>query len=135
MSDQTRQQQINAILWRVCSSFCGTVAPAECRSYFLVSLSGKYVSEVWHDHCDAYRARYEDDPERIRRRMRHNTLVLPEGSDPGTTRHATPPFPANCSSSLWSRSKKSPSRHRRVSLGASTLTLRPLQATRACAIC
>ena len=81
MTDQINQDEINAILWRACDTFRGTVDPAEYKNYILVMLFLKYVSDVWWDHYDAYRQRFGDDPNRIRRRMERERFVLPEGCD------------------------------------------------------
>ena len=39
----------------------------------------KYISDVWQDHYQQYRQQFGDDEERIRRRMRYERFVLPEG--------------------------------------------------------
>ena len=75
------QGEINAILWRACDTFRGTVDPSEYKSYILVMLFVKYVSDVWHDHYERYAVHYGDDEERIRRRMRREKFVLPAGCD------------------------------------------------------
>ena len=75
MNGQISQDEINAILWRACDTFRGTVDPAEYKNYILVMLFVKYISDAWRDHYDAYRAQLGDDEARVRRRMRPS----PEG--------------------------------------------------------
>ena len=79
MADSINQNEINAVLWRACDTFRGSVDPAEYKNYILVMLFVKYISDVWQDHYESYRSEYGDDVERIRRRMRYETFVLPDG--------------------------------------------------------
>ena len=73
------QDEINAILWKACDTFRGTVDPSEYKNYILVMLFVKYISDVWSDHYATYKAKYGDDEERIRRRMRYERFALPDG--------------------------------------------------------
>jgi type I restriction enzyme M protein len=79
LTNRINQDEINAILWRACDTFRGTVDPSEYKNYILVMLFVKYISDVWQDHYDTYKQEYGDDVERIRRRMRYERFVLPEG--------------------------------------------------------
>ena len=72
------QEEINAILWKACDTFRGTVDPAEYKNYILVMLFVKYISDVWRDHYDEYRQKYGDDDERIRRKLDRERFRLPE---------------------------------------------------------
>ena len=36
----------------------------------------KYVSDVWHDHYEQYKAQFGDDVERVRRRIKYERFVL-----------------------------------------------------------
>ncbi len=81
MNGQISQDEINAILWRACDTFRGTVDPAEYKNYILVMLFVKYISDVWADHYEAYRAQLGDDEARIRRRMGFEKFKLPTGAD------------------------------------------------------
>ncbi len=81
MNGQISQDEINAILWRACDTFRGTVDPAEYKNYILVMLFVKYISDVWADHYEAYRGQFGDDEARIRRRMGFEKFKLPEGAD------------------------------------------------------
>jgi type I restriction enzyme M protein len=81
MTDKINQDEINAILWRACDTFRGTVDPAEYKNYILVMLFVKYISDVWRDHYEEYKRRYGDDEERLRRRMAYEKFKLRKGSD------------------------------------------------------
>ncbi len=80
MAEPIRQDEINAILWRACDTFRGTVDPAEYKNYILVMLFVKYISDVWRDHRERYEAQYPDNPGRVARAMRAEAFVLPEGA-------------------------------------------------------
>jgi type I restriction enzyme M protein len=73
--------EINAILWKACDTFRGTIDPSEYKNYILVMLFLKYISDAWREHYDALRARYGDDERRIRRQLQYERFVLPEGAD------------------------------------------------------
>jgi len=73
------QEEINAILWKACDTFRGTVDPSEYKNYILVMLFVKYVSDVWQDHYDEFKQRYGEDDERIHRRMERERFRLPQG--------------------------------------------------------
>jgi type I restriction enzyme M protein len=81
MTTQINQDEINAILWKACDTFRGTVDPAEYKNYILVMLFVKYISDVWADHFVQYQQQYGSDTERIRRRLSRERFVLPEGCD------------------------------------------------------
>jgi type I restriction enzyme M protein len=72
------QEEINAILWKACDTFRGSVDPAEYKNYILVMLFVKYISDVWRDHYDEYRQKYGEDDERIRRKLERERFRLPE---------------------------------------------------------
>jgi type I restriction enzyme M protein len=74
------QDDINKVAWRACDTFRGVVDPAEYKNYILVMLFLKYLSDVWKDKLEQYRAELGDDQERINRRMSRERFVLPENS-------------------------------------------------------
>jgi type I restriction enzyme M protein len=81
MTQAINQDEINSILWKACDTFRGTIDPAYYKDYILVMLFVKYISDVWQDKIDEFRAQYGDDEERIQRRLSRERFVLPEGSD------------------------------------------------------
>lgn len=81
LTDHISQDEINAILWKACDTFRGTVDPSEYKNYILVMLFLKYISDVWHDHRADLRAKFGDDEQRIERTMSRERFVLPVGSD------------------------------------------------------
>ena len=42
---RVNQEEINAILWKACDTFRGTVDPSEYKNYLLVMLFVKYISD------------------------------------------------------------------------------------------
>lgn len=74
------QDGINRAVWDTANVFRGVIDPAQYKDYILVPLFWRYMSDVWADHYDAYKARYGDDEERIRRRLDNERFVLPEGA-------------------------------------------------------
>ena len=75
------QDDINAVLWRACDTFRGSVDPSEYKNYILVMLFLKYISDVWHDHHQQYRSQLGEDELRIQRRLSRERFVLPTGCD------------------------------------------------------
>lgn len=78
-NDQSRlkQSEINNAAWAACDTFRGVVDPAQYKDYILVMLFVKYISDVWHDHYEAYRKKFKDDEERIRRKLERERFLLP----------------------------------------------------------
>ncbi|QSV46913.1 type I restriction-modification system subunit M [Geobacter benzoatilyticus] len=71
------QKDINNAAWAACDTFRGVVDPAQYKDYILVMLFVKYISDVWKDHYEEYRAQYGDDDVRIRRKLERERFVLP----------------------------------------------------------
>jgi type I restriction enzyme M protein len=79
MSDQIKQQEIDAVLWAACDTFRGVVDAAEYKNYILVMLFLKYISDVWAEHYDKLKEQFGDDEERIIRRLERERFRLPKG--------------------------------------------------------
>ena len=81
MSPKINQDEINAILWRACDTFRGTIDPSEYKNYILVMLFLKYISDVWRDRYATFMAENDGDEGRVRALLRYEKFVLPEGAD------------------------------------------------------
>lgn len=75
------QSEINAIAWKACDTFRGTLDPADYKNYILVALFLKYVSDVIKDHRATYMAEFNGDKARVERRLARERFILPEGAD------------------------------------------------------
>ena len=80
MTEQTTQQQVNQTAWAACDTFRGVVDAGQYKDYILVMLFLKYISDLWDDHVEKYRAQYREDAVRIRRRLERERFILPEGA-------------------------------------------------------
>lgn len=81
MTNTINQDEINAILWRACDTFRGTIDPSEYKNYILVMLFVKYISDVWIDHREALITHYGGDVTRAERQLQYERFILPKGSD------------------------------------------------------
>ena len=61
MTDQIQQSDINNAAWAACDTFRGVMDGAQYKDYILVVLFLKYISDVWKDHYEEYKAQYSDD--------------------------------------------------------------------------
>lgn len=71
------QKQVNNALWRACDTFRGVIDPEAYKSYVLVMLFFKYVSDVWTEHRDVLMQKYEDDEQMVERMLARDRFVLP----------------------------------------------------------
>ncbi|VTU39150.1 putative type I restriction enzymeP M protein [Variovorax sp. RA8] len=72
------QDSINATVWAACDTFRGVVDPSTYKDYVLPMLFLKYVSDVWQDHYDAYKAQYGDTAQDlIEELLKTERFVLP----------------------------------------------------------
>ncbi len=81
VTDKIDPAEINAILWKACDTFRGTIDPSEYKNYILVMLFLKYISDVWRERFETLRAEHGDDERRIRRQLQYERFVLPLGAD------------------------------------------------------
>ncbi len=72
------QDQINNSLWAACDTFRGTLDSSEYKNYILVFMFVKYLSDVWKDHYEAYKAQYGDDEALIMRKLKRERFYLPD---------------------------------------------------------
>lgn len=78
-NSQTKQQEIEAVLWAACDTFRGVVEASEYKNYILVMLFLKYISDVWTEHYNSLIEEFSNDEERIRRRLDRERFRLPKG--------------------------------------------------------
>ena len=75
------QDTINDAVWAACDTFRGTVDPSIYKDYVLTMLFLKYISDVWQDHYDEYKAKHGDHPELIQELLNHERFVLPRSAN------------------------------------------------------
>ena len=80
MAKEVSQGEINAIVWKACDTFRGTVDPSEYKNYILTMLFLKYLSDLWKDKNQEYAEKYKGDAERIKRALSRERFILPEES-------------------------------------------------------
>ncbi len=80
MEKKLTSKEINQVVWNACDTFRGLIDPAQYKDYILTMLFLKYVSDVWKDKRTQHAARYDNDPVRIERALRHERFQLPERS-------------------------------------------------------
>lgn len=81
MTRETTQDEINAIVWKACDTFRGTIDPSEYKNYILTMLFVKYLSDLWKDKRDEYLKKYNGDKERTLRALNRERFILPDGCD------------------------------------------------------
>lgn len=77
MNDKISQDSINKALWNACDTFRGTISADTYKDFILTMLFLKYISDVWQDHYDNYKAEYGDEPELIVEMLKNERFVLP----------------------------------------------------------
>lgn len=79
-NDRINQDSINKALWNACDTFRGTISADTYKDFILTMLFLKYISDVWQDHYDGYKAEYGDEPELIEEMMKNERFVLPKAA-------------------------------------------------------
>jgi Type I restriction-modification system methyltransferase subunit len=79
-NDKINQDCINKALWAACDTFRGTISADTYKDFILTMLFLKYISDVWQDHYDGYKAEYGDEPELIEEMMKNERFVLPKSA-------------------------------------------------------
>jgi len=74
--NQVKQGEINALIWKTCATFRGTIDPTMYKDYILVFLFLKYLSDVWKEKKEAYEKQFGKNPERIERKLSRERFVL-----------------------------------------------------------
>ncbi|MCC5791340.1 MAG: type I restriction-modification system subunit M [Legionellaceae bacterium] len=78
MNDKINQDSINKTLWNACDTFRGTISADTYKDFILTMLFLKYISDVWRDHYEEYKAQYGDELELINEMMKNERFVLPQ---------------------------------------------------------
>ncbi len=78
--EKVNQESINKALWNACDTFRGTISADTYKDFILTMLFLKYISDVWQDHYDGYKAEYGDEPELIEEMMKNERFVLPKAA-------------------------------------------------------
>ena len=78
MSEKINQDSINKALWAACDTFRGTISADTYKDFILTMLFLKYISDVWQDHYDTYKAEHGNEPELIEELMKNERFVLPK---------------------------------------------------------
>ncbi|MFD1199139.1 type I restriction-modification system subunit M [Brucella gallinifaecis] len=81
MNSQIKQEDINKAVWEACDTFRGTVDGSVYKEYVLTMLFLKYISDVWQDHYNNYKAEYGDEPELINEILKNERFVLPASAN------------------------------------------------------
>ncbi|EIP5901511.1 MULTISPECIES: type I restriction-modification system subunit M [Vibrio] len=77
-NNKINQDSINKALWAACDTFRGTISADTYKDFILTMLFLKYISDVWQDHYDGYKAQYGDEPELIEEMMKNERFVIPD---------------------------------------------------------
>lgn len=77
---ETKQNEINAILWRACDTFRGVIDPSDYKNYLLVMLFVKYISDVWTARREELDQKYGGNADMVERQMARERFVLPPGA-------------------------------------------------------
>jgi type I restriction enzyme M protein len=77
MAKKIQQPEIDALVWKACDTFRGTIDPSQYKDYILVFLFLKYLSDIIKDKREEYDGKYKGDKERIKRALERERFVLP----------------------------------------------------------
>ncbi|MGV8019294.1 MAG: type I restriction-modification system subunit M [Ignavibacteria bacterium] len=74
------QDEVNAVAWNACDSFRGAVDSDQYKSYILVFLFVKYISDLWKDKMEELVSNYKGDKVRIERALKRERFIVPDES-------------------------------------------------------
>lgn len=80
MEKKLTQKEINAILWKACDTFRGTIDATQYKDYILTFLFLKYLTDVWKDKRAVYAQKYNNDEVHIERALRNERFQVPAES-------------------------------------------------------
>lgn len=75
---KTTQETINAIVWRACDTFRGTMDSSQYKDYILTMLFVKYLSDFYKEKLEELKAKFGDKSERIEKSLQREKFVLDE---------------------------------------------------------
>ncbi|ABO34926.1 type I restriction-modification system, M subunit [Methanococcus maripaludis C5] len=75
---KTNQATINAILWKACDTFRGTINSDQYKDYILTMLFVKYLSDYYKEKLEEYKEKYGDKEDRIQKSLSREKFILDE---------------------------------------------------------
>jgi len=72
------QNEINNIAWKACDTFRGIMDSSQYKDYILVFLFLKYLSDMWQDKKEEFMRRYNNNRERVKRKLSRERFILPD---------------------------------------------------------
>ncbi|MCE3046538.1 type I restriction-modification system subunit M [Helicobacter kayseriensis] len=72
------KESINAIVWKACDGFRGSMDSSKYKDYILSMLFVKYLSDFYKEKLQILRDKYNGDEERIKRSLAREKFVLDE---------------------------------------------------------
>lgn len=80
MSEQVKQETINAELWKCCDIFRGNISANVYKDYILVMLFVKYLSDVYEEKEEELIKKYDGDMAKVNQLMSRERFSIPKGS-------------------------------------------------------
>lgn len=77
---KTTKDQINAVVWKACDSFRGSMDSSKYKDYILSLLFVKYLSDSHKETLQKLKKEYKDNPEMLQRRLSREKFKLDEKS-------------------------------------------------------
>ena len=75
---KTTQEIINAIVWKACDSFRGTMESNDYKEYVLTMLFVKYLSDFYKEKVADLKVKYGDNEDRIIKSLKREKFILDE---------------------------------------------------------
>ena len=75
---QTKQEPLEVVLWKAADKLRKNIDAAEYKHIVLGLIFLKYISDVWQDHYDGYKAQYGNEPELIEEELIRLVEVRPK---------------------------------------------------------
>ena len=75
---KTTQEIINAIVWKACDSFRGTMESNDYKEYVLTMLFVKYLSDFYKEKVADLKVKYKDNEDRIIKSLKREKFILDE---------------------------------------------------------